>query len=309
MFFAALNGSQVGALSGLEAFHRVAWGNLFRGIWIIVLVTTGAAFGGLMGALLGYVAVGAATAAFYQIAVRRECASRAITISYRITREDLRILSRFTVPVLLTTFSFTPAAWWSNVLLANRGGYAEAGVFGAVLHWQMFILFFTSAMANIGLPMLVNVRAERDLEKYKKCLTINFLLASAPAIALAVPVALYSRFIMRMYGPAFEQGRTAMVLISVDAVLSAVNTPVGHVIWSLDATISAVLLAVLRGSALVLATYALAGKGATGLAGAYVIMGVIQTVATVPFMIRLIRRRLAPAAASEPVALACRFSA
>jgi len=36
MFFAALNGSQVGALSGLEAFSLVALGNLVRGIAFIV---------------------------------------------------------------------------------------------------------------------------------------------------------------------------------------------------------------------------------------------------------------------------------
>jgi O-antigen/teichoic acid export membrane protein len=304
MFFAALNGSQIGALSGLEAFRRLASGNLFRGAGIILLVAAGAAFGGLTGALLGYVAVGAATAAFYQIAVRRECRSKAIVISYRFSREDLRILSRFTLPVLLTTFSFTPAAWWSNVLLANKSGYSEAGVFNAVVHWQMFILFFSSAISNIGLPVLSNVRAERDAAKYRTCLAVNFLLTSAPAVAIAVPVAVCSRFIVRLYGPAFEHGAAALALISVAAVLSALNIPVGHALWSLDATAPAVLLALLRGAALVLASCALAGRGATGLAAAYVVMGVIQTAATIPFMIWLLRRGCAPAPVPEEVAAA-----
>src|SRR6266478_6597819 len=65
MFFGALNGSQVGALSGLEAFNQVAYGNLVRGIATIVFVTSGAALGGITGALLGYIAVGAFTAIYY----------------------------------------------------------------------------------------------------------------------------------------------------------------------------------------------------------------------------------------------------
>ncbi len=151
--------------------------------------------------------------------------------------------------------------------------------------------------------MLSNLRAERDPAKYKNCLATNFLLTSAPAIAIAVPVAICARFIVRLYGPAFEHGATALALISLAAVLSAINIPVGHAIWSLDATMSAVLLALLRGGVLVAAAYALARGGATGLAGAYVIMGVIQTVATVPFMIWLLRRRFTPATSPDEVAL------
>ena len=302
LFFGAVNGSQMGALSGLEAFDQIAFANLVRGAATVVFVTLGAAWSGIAGALLGYVAVGAVTSIFYQMAVRRECARKAIAISYRFDRHDLSILWRFTLPVLLTTLSFTPASWWSNVLLAKNSGYAETGVFNAVYQWLMLIQFFSSAVAGIALPMLSNVHAERDPEKYKRCLAVNFLLTSAPAIAIAIPVALCSRFIVKLYGSSFENGASALALISVAAVLSAMCIPVGHAIWSLEATVAAVLLALLRGVTLVAASYALAGRGAVGLAGANVIMGVVQTAASIPFMIWLLRRRFSAAASpQEPV--------
>lgn len=303
MFFAAVNGSQIGALGGFESFNRIALGNLIRGGTTLLFVTAGAALLGLTGALIGYVAVGAATAIFYRIVIRRECTKRSVAISYRFGRGDLAILWRFTFPVLLSTFSFTPAAWWSNVLLARRSGYAEAGVFNAISNWQMFILFFSTAISRIGLPMLSNIRAERDPAKYKLFLGINFVLISAPAIAVAVPVAICSRFILRLYGPAFEHGAIALVLIGLAAVLSAINIPVGHALWSLDATTSATLLALLNGAILMFGAYALAGHGAAGLAGAYVIMGVIQTAVNAPFMIWLLRRRFASTPSAEAVAL------
>jgi len=304
MFFAAVNGSQVGTLSGLEAFHKVAFGNLVRGTGMILFVTIGAALGGVTGALLGHVAAGAMTALFYQIAVRRECAMRGIAISYTFGREDLRILWRFTFPVVLTNLCFAPAAWWCNVLLANRRGYSEVGVFNATLHWQLLIMFFSNAISNIGLPMLSNLRAERDPAKYKKCLAMNLFLTSAPTIAIAVPVAICAPFIMHLYGPAFEHGATALALISLAAVLSAVTLPIGHVIWSLDATISAVLLALLRSGTLVAASYALAQGGARGVAGAYVMMGIVHVAVIVPFTFWILRRKLSPAASPKEIALA-----
>ena len=292
IFFAAINGAQIGTLSGLEAFHRIALGNFVRGAGILLFVTAGAAFAGLDGALLGYVCAGAATAIYYQLVVRRECATRKVAISYRFGRDDAGILWRFTLPALVTTSSFTPAAWWSNVLLARRSGYAEAGVFNAIFNWQMFILFFSNAISSIGLPLLSNARAEGDPAKYKRYLAINFVLVSAPAIAVAVPVVICSRLIVRIYGPAFEHGAGALALIGLAAVLSAVNIPVGHAIWSLNATSSAMLLALLNGGTLLFAAYALCGRGAIGLAGAYVIMGVVQTAANIPFMTWLLRRKV-----------------
>jgi O-antigen/teichoic acid export membrane protein len=302
MFFAALNGSQVGALSGFEAFRPVAIGNLIRGTGILILVCGGAKFAGLTGALVGYAAAGGITTFYYQAALRRQCGLRSIGVSYAISREDLRILSRFTLPVLISTFSFTPAAWWSNVLLATKSGFAEAGVFNAVLHWQLFILFFSTAVSNIGLPMLSNIRAENDPEKYRRCLAMTFLLTSAPAIAIAIPVAICARWILHLYGADFVHGSPALILICIASVLTAFNIPVGHAIWSLDAIRSAVALALLRGGVLVVAAYALAAGAATGLAEAYLIMAIVQTAVSIPFMLWLLRQKVTPAKVEVAVA-------
>jgi hypothetical protein len=54
----------------------------------------------------------------------------------------------------------------------------------------------------------------------------------------------------------------------------------------------------------VLASSVLAGHGATGLAGAYVIMGVVQTAVNVPFMGWLLRREFTVTTAPETCAIA-----
>ncbi len=302
MFFAAINGSQTGTLSGFEAFNQIAMGNLIRGSFILILVTIGAWPQGLAGALAGYAGAGAVTAVFYQIVVRRECRRHSVPISYRFDRKAIALLWQFTVPVLLSNSSFTPAAWWSNVLLARRSGYAEAGVFNAVYNWQMFVTFLSMAVSSIGLPMLSNVRGEGNPRKYKQCLKTNFVLISIPAIVVAIPVMLLSKHILRMYGPSFTHGAPALLLIAVSAVLTAINLPVGHAIWSLDATVAAMLLSLLSGAALVLGAYMLTPYGAVGLAAAYVFMGLVQTSANAPFTFWLLRKRLTRVYRTEGVA-------
>ncbi|MBV9036551.1 MAG: oligosaccharide flippase family protein [Acidobacteriaceae bacterium] len=304
MLFAAINGSQMGALSGFEAFRSLAIGNFARGVSVLVFVTMGAAFWGLNGALVGYIIVSALTALFYQIMVRRRAFAKGVPISYCFNRQDFRVLWRFTIPVLLTTSVFTPAAWWSNVLLVRRSGYAESGIFSAVYTWQTLILFFPLAVSSIGLPMLSNLRTEGNMAKYKKLLGIMFLLIPAPAIIAAVPVALCSPWIMNLYGASFHHGAPALTLISIAAVLSACNIPVGHALWSLNATIPAILLALLNGGTLIIAAHALATKGAAGLASAYVIMTVFQSIASALFMTWLLRKKLPNASASPEFALA-----
>src|SRR5205807_3908893 len=129
--------AQTGILGGLEAFRKIAIGNVVRGASVVLLATAGAALLGLHGALLGYLSAGLVTTIYYWIAIRCECKSQPIRVTYRFEWEDLSVLYRFTLPVLLATLSHLPAVWWTHVLLARRSGYSEAGIFNAVNQCQI----------------------------------------------------------------------------------------------------------------------------------------------------------------------------
>ena len=291
LLFAAINASQTGILGGLEAFRTIAMGNVVRGASILLLVSAGAALLGLHGALLGYVCAGLATAIYYRIAIRRQCKSQAIPVTYRFAREELSVLYRFTLPALVAAVSHLPAVWWSNVLLARTEGYSEAGIFNAVNQCQIVILFFATATSNISLPTLSNVLAGGDGRKYTRCLAANFLVTTLPAIMVAVPIAIGSRFIMSLYGPAFEKGSNAVVLITISAVLFAISTPMNNAMWSLEAVVPAMVLSLLRGGVLVMAAYLLVRNGVEGLVWANLIMSIVQAVIGLPWLAWLVHRR------------------
>jgi O-antigen/teichoic acid export membrane protein len=164
------------------------------------------------------------------------------------------------------------------------------GIFNAAFQWQMLVMFFSNAVANLGLSTLSAAVPERSIAKYKQMLKVNFLLTTALAAAIAVPVGLAAPWIMSLYGHGFASGASTLRLVCLATVISAANMSVGQAIWSLGAAVPGMLLSLLRGLALVGAASLLTAHGAVGLAGAYVFMGVVQTLVQAPFMFALLRK-------------------
>jgi O-antigen/teichoic acid export membrane protein len=291
MFFVAVNGSQTGILSGFEAFRQIATANFVRSVVTIPAVLAGVIWAGIDGAVGGYALVGLVSYLTFGVLIRRECRKWSIPAKHRLGMDEVRLLYHFSLPVLIAGFSFTPAVWWTNTLLAKRAGFVESGLATAAFQWQFVILFFSSAIGSLGLPMLSNLAGERNASAYRRLLYWSAVATTASAVVLAAPIALASPHIMRAYGAAFGRGSATLVLVCVATVLSAANICVGQAIWSLGAASWGMALSFLRGAALVAAAYAFIAHGAAGLASAYVLTGVVQTAAQVFFMQWLLRRK------------------
>ena len=186
-------------------------------------------------------------------------------------------------------------------MLGTTAGYTQLGIFTAAMQWQTVVMFFSNSVANLGLPMLSAILPERNIERYKRVLGVNFALTTALALVIAVPVGLAAPWIVSLYGRDFANGVSTFRLICIASVLTAGNISVGQAIWSLDAAHSGMLLALLRSAVLVVAAMMLVPHGAVGLAGAYVVMGVVQTAVQAPFLLSLVRRQAAAWAVPQAI--------
>src|SRR5260370_41193724 len=119
--------------------------------------------------------------------------------------------------------------------------------------------------------MSVREGEERPKNRFRGAI---FFFPPGPAVIVAILVAVFSRFIMGLYGPAFQVASNAVILICISAIFLAISTPMNLAMWSLDAAVPAIALSLVRGGVLVIAAYALVGKGAEGLVWANVIMAV-----------------------------------
>jgi O-antigen/teichoic acid export membrane protein len=292
VLLSAVNGAQLGALSGLEAFKAVAQLNTLRGLATFPLLAGGVWLDGLRGAVWGLTAAAALTCAVSYFILRRQMLGAGVKVSLRGWRSEAGVLWRFSLPALVSSLLFGPMDWVVSAILVQRpGGYGELGMLTAARQWQAIMLYLPNLLSQITLPILANLWGEGRLPQYRRMLMMNTWLLAAAALVVAVPVGCLSPHLMAAYGSGFGGGWLTLVLICVLAVFWAANMVVGQAIWASGKAGAGMLFAAVRATSLVLAAWLLAPWGATGLALAYVIAFGAQAVYQFPFAMRSIRLR------------------
>lgn len=272
LFFSALSGAQTGALTGFEAFRRIAGINLVRGLLNLILVVSGIRFFGLPGGVGAMGLVAGLSCIIGQAALARECRHAAITIRYQGVGSNLNILWRFSLPAFLANIVLGPVAWVANTMLVGQpGGYAEMGVFNAANQWRVAITFLPAMIGTVSLPMLSSLFGARQRSLYLKVLWNNLLLTCGVALAVAGPVILAARPIMGLYGEGFGEHSLVLVFVAAACVLVAGNGVVGNAIISAGAVWWGFLFNLLWSFAFLAAAAFFIDYGALGLAGAYLL--------------------------------------
>ena len=102
LFFSSINGYQIGALSGLEAYGRLAKAGVVSGIVAVAAISLGAWWGGLNGTLIGLSISALIRCAIHNRWLRLENRAQGITPQYRgsLSQEKAVILNLRCLPQL-----------------------------------------------------------------------------------------------------------------------------------------------------------------------------------------------------------------
>lgn len=180
---------------------------------------------------------------------------------------------------------FSPVEWVLFAMLVNQpNGYAELGLFNAARQWQNIILYLPGVLSQAGLPLLSNLWGEGKAREYSKLLIVNSGLLTGLALLVAIPVAIFSSYVIKAYGSEFVEGRWTLLLICAYSVLMASNFVVGQAIWSCGATHAAMVMAAIRAALLLGMFVLLRSDGALGLAFAYLFTQILQTAYLIPYV-------------------------
>lgn len=287
----ALNGAQTGALSGFEAFKTIASVNLFVGLLSFPILIAGAYFGGLTGAVWGLAINLAVNWLLNHLALRQEAHGFHVPLTFAHCAEELPVLWRFSLPAVLASSMTGPVTWACSAVLVNQpDGYGEMGIFSAANQWFTLILFLPSMLGSVVLPMLSQQLGQDNTRQSRGILLLAIkanLLIVAPLVLVA---SVASPYIMTLYGDAFAEGWSTLVIVLLTAGLLAVQTPVGQIIaassrmWMGFAMNAAWALTFLVGTLL------LVDFGSLGLASARGIAYVIHATWTFGFAIWLLRK-------------------
>lgn len=279
LFLSGINGAQVGALAGLEAFGSIALANVVKGLMTFPLLWIGARYWGIEGAVFALVAVAFIGCIVAEILLRRSLREAKLSISFRDMSEHAHLLLTFSLPAMLTSGMVLVAMWLGNVLLVRQpNGYVEFGIFNAANQWRAAILFLPSMVVQPFLPILSSLIGTGQVLRFRKVLVVSVALSTFAAIIPALVAGLLSSQIMAAYGTGFAHAHLTMALVVVATLLAA---PTMAIIQAMNAMgllwTSAGMHSLWVIAFLVSLVYVL-GQGAQGLASAYVVSYLFQLI-------------------------------
>jgi O-antigen/teichoic acid export membrane protein len=270
VFFITLNGYQLGALMGLEAFGRMARISLVSGPVAVVGTWVLAYRFGLEGGVLALGLNAFLVWWLSQIGVKQECCRAGIRVRYRDAWQERSALIRFSIPAVVTGLTGSAAIWWCNKLLVKNAGYAELAVFVAVSNLRLMVVFLPGVVGRVVSPLLNNLLANGEIKTYQR--TFWYVVAGNGALGLCLAgiLSLAGTYLLHLFGKDFAGSSALLLLLLSSAVIEIVASNLYQAIFTAASlwwqagigSIWAILLIVL--SVLVLSRY-----GAAGLAFSY----------------------------------------
>jgi len=292
LFLGALNGAQVGALGGFEAFRTGAILALVGGIASFPLVVGGVYLAGLSGAVWAGVASSGLSWLLCHLALRREAARAGVPFTFSGCLQELPVLWRFSFPAFLSGTMVAPVTWACNAILVNQpNGYAEMGLFNVAGQWRSLVLFLPMTMGRVVLPLMCDAHGRGDVQRYAKVVGANLRAIWAIALPITVLGIGASPLLAQIYGREFIEARYVIAVLLLATFLNVVNGTVGQALVSsgkmwVGTIMNLAWAMVLLASAQILVTQ----NGSLGLSVAYLIAYTAHTV----WVMWYVQARLAP---------------
>jgi O-antigen/teichoic acid export membrane protein len=230
--FAIINGFFVGVLAGFEAYGAIAVNGIVSGTAYAAACVALAWGYGLGGAVWGLAVSGSIQSAILGQLFRREAARGGIHLTLAGLWQERAIVSRFAVPASLTGLVTLPAIWISSALLARTaGGFDQLALFGAANTFRIMVLFVPQGINNVSMSLLNNER-RRSAEGYRRVFWMNAWSTGVSAVGAALVLLLGAPLLLRLFGPAFAEGRTALAIMLAAAVVEALAVAAYQVVVS-----------------------------------------------------------------------------
>jgi O-antigen/teichoic acid export membrane protein len=225
----ALNGAQIGALVGLEAFKVTAKLNLYTGLVSLPLVVGGVVYLGLEGALWGLTFTAALNWLFNHLALRREAARIGIPLTFKGCLQEWHVLWTFSLPAVISGMLAAPVNWVCNAFLVNQhNGYAEMGIVNAANQWFFALLFIPGILARCSIPLLSERFGANDKFACRRVIRYSIMLNTAVVVPLVVIGCFASRYIMGIYGAGFADHSAVLMAALITAGVLSIQMPLGQ---------------------------------------------------------------------------------
>lgn len=227
--FNAINTTQIGELSGLNAYKEIAKNNTLAGI-----VTF------LSSIILTYLydVTGAVTSLI--ISFIFNCIINKLSLNKKLsnthyeskTAQEYKKVLIFTIPVALQESFYAITSWIVTVILIKFSGYGELGTYSAAAQWMAVMLFIPGALRNVALSHLseTNNSLEANKNILKKMSLVNFTATFIPFLIIAI----FSKWICSWYGESYNGLQSVLNILIFSSVINALLNALTQNLIALD---------------------------------------------------------------------------
>lgn len=281
--FLTMNGFQLGALAGLEAFRSSAIVSCGLGLLHIVLCGLGAWLFGIEGALWGILLSSFVRWACLARLLSLAALAQGIKASWSGWQRQRSVLYTFAIPAAACGMTAMPSLWASTSLLARQpGGFEQLALYSAAYQLRSIALFLPAVSYNVGMSLLNYQKGIGNAEGYRKAFWFNVAIGGAAAATIAIAMGVFGMWLLRMYGRTFTEAYGSLLVLLCSAVFEGVATGAVQAIQSQNRIWSLFWFIVLPRDLLVIVlAYALVGRyGSIGLASSYSVSWIIGSLLT-----------------------------
>ena len=295
LFFSAINGYQTGALSGLEAFGRLAKAGVASGIMAVAAISLGAWWGGLNGTLIGLSISALIRCALHNRWLRFASRAQGIKPQYRGSlRQEKAVLLKFSLPAAIAGYYSMPMIWLANSFLVRQpGGYGEMALYSAANIVRIILLFLPNVMNSVGLSVLNNDMAKGDMNHYNLVFRSNVLYIFIVSLGSVFVIGIFGRSILQIFGKDFGAGHFLLWLLLFSSFFESLSIVLYQYVQSqAKIWLSIFSITVPREAFLVVAAYYLVQSyGGAGLATAYMGSTILGLILHLSLVVILYRRK------------------
>lgn len=284
LFLSAFNGAQIGTLQGLESYRKLAFTSLCQGMSALPLFVAGTYYMGLTGAILAYAANIALYTVILQFTIMKELKRQGISIVFKDITKLFPIFWKFSFPAALAGIIISPFKWLSEASLVKYSGFAELGIFQAVIVVTSVLISISS---TLNAPLISISSNEGKNAQSRKMQLLTLYGSWYLFLIIALPFLLIPDLLILLFGEKFNDPHlfsTNLLLLLYCGMLMYYQGIMRVLILN-DSLWFAFLTNIVEGVILITVYYIFRKYGTIGLGYGYVASYIGRILISIPIMI------------------------
>ncbi len=212
-------------LIGLERYKLIAKINFTVSILLFPIILMLIKYGKVIGTLSGVTLYFTFDFIFKIYFLKTKILSQLNSINRTSFLLNLKKLSTFSFPLILSLIFSSGAFWYSKVVILNNSKrFGEIAVFDAAYQWLTIIMLITGATTSVALPMFSKAVGQNNKSHLRKIFSINLLVNVLISATIATIIVLFSPFIMSLYGESFIRGSKILSILAITSIFFSISS-------------------------------------------------------------------------------------